>query len=153
MLPVQLTKSRVGYRVRGLYMIFPLSPFASDNLVTIHVRLSHPALARSFSIVRLNHQSAIINQQSAISNQQSAISNLVLILEIPTAFRTSSTYNRQPPSGQSRVYQVTQLPTDGVHHPESAGTGPVVLNVVPVTGPAFSGFTMGQFLFAYIRMK
>ena len=29
----------------------------------------------------------------------------------------------QPTSGQSRVYQVTQLPTNGVHCRESAGTG------------------------------
>ena len=36
-----------------------------------------------------------------------------------------------PPSGQSRVYRVTQLRTDGVHCRESAGTGPVNLKVVP----------------------
>ena len=34
------------------------------------------------------------------------------------------------PSGQSRVYRVTQLRTDGVHCRESAGTGPVNLKVV-----------------------
>ena len=39
--------------------------------------------------------------------------------------------NRHTPSGQSRVYQVTQLRTDGVHCLESAGTGPVNLKVVP----------------------
>ncbi|CAN0391187.1 unnamed protein product, partial [Ascophyllum nodosum] len=44
--------------------------------------------------------------------------------------------NRHTPSGQSRVYRVTQLRTNGVHCRESAGTGPVVLNVVPVTGAA-----------------
>ena len=38
---------------------------------------------------------------------------------------------RHAPSGQSRVYRVTQLRTDGVHCRESAGTGPVNLNVVP----------------------
>ena len=38
--------------------------------------------------------------------------------------------NRCTPSGQSRVYRVTQLRTDGVHCRESAGTGPVVLKVV-----------------------
>ena len=41
--------------------------------------------------------------------------------------------NRHTPSDQSRVYRVTQLRTDGVHCRESAGTGPVNLNVVPVT--------------------
>ena len=42
------------------------------------------------------------------------------------------------PSGQSRVYRVTQLCTDGVHCPEFVGTGPVVLKVVRVTGAAFA---------------
>ena len=42
-------------------------------------------------------------------------------------------------SGQSRVYRVTQLRTNGVHCRESAGTGPVVLKVVVrVTGIAFA---------------
>ena len=39
--------------------------------------------------------------------------------------------NSHTPSGQSRVYQVKQLRTDGVHCRESAGTGPVNLKVVP----------------------
>ena len=34
----------------------------------------------------------------------------------------------------------TQLRTDGVHCRESAGTGPVVLKVVPATGAAFAGY-------------
>ena len=38
------------------------------------------------------------------------------------------------PSGQSRVYRVKQLRTDGVHFRASAGPGPVVLKVVRVTG-------------------
>ena len=38
-------------------------------------------------------------------------------------------HNRHTPSGQSRVYRVTQLRTDGVHCRESAGTGPVNLKV------------------------
>ena len=39
-------------------------------------------------------------------------------------------YNRHTPSGQSRVYRVKQLRTDGVHCRESAGTRPVVVVVV-----------------------
>ena len=51
-------------------------------------------------------------------------------------------------SVQSRVDQVRQLRTDGVHCRESAGTGPVlVLKVVPVTDAAFSGFTMDQLVY------
>ena len=45
----------------------------------------------------------------------------------PTPFSTTTgmcTDNRHTPSGQSRVYRVTQLRTDGVHCRESAGTGP-----------------------------
>ena len=44
---------------------------------------------------------------------------------------------RQPPSGQSRVYHITQKRTDDVHCRESAGTGPVVFKVIPVTDAAF----------------
>ena len=47
--------------------------------------------------------------------------------------------NRHTSSGQFRVYRVTQLRTDGVHCRESAGTGPVNLKVVPVTGAALAG--------------
>ena len=43
------------------------------------------------------------------------------------------------------VYRVTQLLTDGVHFRDSAGAGPVVLKILPVTGAAFSGFTMDHF--------
>ena len=39
--------------------------------------------------------------------------------------------NRHTPSGQSRVYRVTQLRTDDVHCRESAGTGPVNFKAVP----------------------
>ena len=39
--------------------------------------------------------------------------------------------NRHTPSGQSRVYRVTQLRTDGVHCREFAGVGPVNFEVVP----------------------
>ena len=60
--------------------------------------------------------------------------NLVLTYGIPPEFRGGVhlfIYNRHTPSGQSRVYRVTQMRTDGVHCRESAGTGPVNLKVVP----------------------
>ena len=56
--------------------------------------------------------------------------NLVLTYGIPPEFRGGVhlfIYNRHTPSGQSRVYRVTQLRTDDVHSRESAGTGPVNL--------------------------
>ena len=48
-----------------------------------------------------------------------------LTYEIP--FRVPR--RRPTPSGQSRVYRVTQLRTDSVHYQESASTGPVNLKV------------------------
>ena len=67
--------------------------------------------------------------------------NLVLLL---TVFLSSSAAasiyfcQHHTPSGQSRVYRVTQLRTDCVHCRESVGTGPVLLKVVRVTGAAFA---------------
>ena len=60
--------------------------------------------------------------------------NMVLTYVIPPDFHGGGhlfVYNRHTPSGQSRVYRVTQLRTDGVHCRASAGTGPVNLKVVP----------------------
>ena len=60
--------------------------------------------------------------------------NLALTYGIPREFRGGVhlfIYSRHTPSGQSRVYRVTQLRTDGVHCREFAGTGPVNLKVVP----------------------
>ena len=69
---------------------------------------------------------------------------------IPPGFRDGVHFYRQPPSGQSRVYRVTQLRTAGVHCREPAGTGQVViviaLKVAPVTDAAFSDFPMDIFL-------
>ena len=48
----------------------------------------------------------------------------------------------------AEFYQATQLHADGIHCHEPAGTGPVVLKVVPVTGAVFSGITMDQLICA-----
>ena len=59
--------------------------------------------------------------------------------------------NRHTPSGQPRVYRVTQLHTD-VHCRGSVGTGSKVLKVVPVTGAAFaSPFFFSFFNLTYSR--
>ena len=69
---------------------------------------------------------------------------VVLTHAIPLACRDSVNiyiYIYIIQSGQSRVYRVTQLlRTDGVPRRDSAGTGPVALKVVPVTGVVFVGF-------------
>ena len=97
------------------------------------VRLSCPASACSFSILRLN---------------------LALTRGIPPDFYAGVHIfikNRHTPSGQSRVYRVTQMLTDGVHCRESTGTGPVVLKVVPATGAAFaSPWTNQNAFFSHI---
>ena len=59
--------------------------------------------------------------------------------------------NCRTPSGQSRVYRVTQLRTNGVLCRESAGTGPVNLKVVPVTSAAILQVTMDQLKCASLR--
>ena len=85
---------------------FSLRPFASEKLVSPErqVRPSRLAPARPFCTLRLN---------------------LVLTREVPPASRDGvNIIYLQPPSGQSRVYRVTQLRTDGVHFRESAGTEP-----------------------------
>ena len=56
--------------------------------------------------------------------------------------------NRHTPSVQPRVYRVVQLRTDGVYCREPAGTGPVVLKVVPVTGAAILRVTMDKLICA-----
>ena len=58
--------------------------------------------------------------------------------------------NRHTPSGQSRVYRVRQLRADGVPCRESAGTGPVVLKVVHVTGAAILQVIMDQLMCASV---
>ena len=92
---------------------FPVPVRARDFGLTRQVRPSRPASACSFSTLRLN---------------------LVLTYYgILPAFRGGVHFfylNHHTPSGQSRVYRVTQLRTDGVHCRESAGTVSVILKVV-----------------------
>ena len=67
---------------------------------------------------------------------------------LPISTAAPKYLNRHTPSSQSQVYRVTQLRTDDVHCRKSAGTRPVVLNVVPVTGATFSGSTTDQLMCA-----
>ena len=94
-------------------MFFSLSAFVPENLVS-RDGFGSSRVSLLISILRLN---------------------LVLTYEISSEFRGGVhliIYNRHTPSGQSRVYRVTQLlRTDGVHCREFAGTGPINLKVVP----------------------
>ena len=93
--------------------------------LTRRVRSSRPASACSFFKLRLNLEPS---------------------REVPDFLYDGVHIICRQTSGQSRVYQATQLRADGVHCREFAGTGPVVLKVVPVTGAAFSGFTMDHLM-------
>ena len=53
---------------------------------------------------------------------------------------------REPPPGQSRAYQVTQLRSDGVYHRESTGTGLIFLKVASVTSAAYIGNPTDQLM-------
>ena len=90
-------------------MNISLFPFAREKLVSRDGFGSPSRVSLLISILRLN---------------------LVLTHGIPPDFR-GVYLNRHTPSGQSRVYRVTQLRADDVHYRESAGTGPVNLKVVP----------------------
>ena len=59
---------------------------------------------------------------------------------LPISAAASMYLYRYTPSGQSRVYQVTQLRTDDVHCRASVRAGPVALKLVPVTGVSFAGY-------------
>ena len=59
--------------------------------------------------------------------------------------------NRHTPLlGQCRLYRVTQLRTNDVHCRESAGTGPEVLKVVPLTDASILQVTMDQLICTYL---
>ena len=53
---------------------------------------------------------------------------------------------RHTPLGQCRLYRVAQSRTNDVNCRESAGTGPVVLKVVPVTDAAILQVTMDHLI-------
>ena len=108
----------------------PLSPCAPENLVS-RDGFSPPS--------RIN---LLILQTQAGSGTYSRDSS-----RVPRR-RPFIYLSRHTPSGQSRLNRVTQLRTDGVHCRESAGTGPVVLQVVPVTSAAILQATMDRLMCA-----
>ena len=103
-----------------------LSPFAPDNLVSRN-GFGHSVLRVSLIILHTQTKSGTFSRDSSRFPRQAA--SFIYLY-------------RHMPSGPSRVYRViTQLllRTDDVHCRESAGTGPVVLKVVPGTGAVFAG--------------
>ena len=91
----------------------PLSPCVPENLVS-RDGFSRPVPRQSAHLHTQAESGAYLRDSSRVPRRRPFIYS-----------------NRQTPSGQSRVYRVTQLRTDGVHCRESAGTRPVNLKVVP----------------------
>ena len=95
-------------------MDISLSPFAPENLIS------------------RDGFGSPVPRQPAHLHTQAESGALTFTGFLPISAAASIIYlNRHTPSGQSRVYRVTQLRTDGVHCRESAGTRPVNLDVVP----------------------
>ena len=91
---------------------------------------SRGQLSREMNILLSAFGSPVLRQPAHLHTQAES----VLTYGVPPEFRGGVhlfTENHHTPSGQSRVYRVTQLRTDGVHCREPAGTGPVNLKVVP----------------------
>ena len=107
MLPFLLVVSGTGE------MNISLSPFARENLVS-----------------RDEFGSPVPRQPAHLHTQGESGTYLRDSSRVPRR-RPFIYLNRHTPSGQSRVYRITQLRTEGVHCRESAGTGPVNLKVVP----------------------
>ena len=113
-------------------MNISMSPFAPENLVS------------------RDGFGCPVPRQPARSPLRLYLNRLIVLTDgIPSTFRGSvhlfipliAISSVQSLPGHAVAYQ-------WLHCRESAGTGPVVLKVVPVTGAAFSGFTIDQFLCA-----
>ena len=100
-LPILLVLSRTGN------IIFSLSPFAPENLVS-----------------RDGFGSPVPRQPAHLHTQAKSGAYLRDSSRVPER-RPFVYLNYHTPSGESRVYRVMQLRIDGVHYRESAGTGPV----------------------------
>ena len=105
-LPILLVVSRTGK------MIISLFPFAPENLVS-----------------RDGFGSPVPREPAHLHTQTESGAYLQDSSRVPRR-RPFIYFNHHTPSGQSRVYRVMQLRTDGVHCRESIGTGPINLKVV-----------------------
>ena len=109
------------------------SPFAPENFLARRVRPFRPASARSFSTLKLNHQSSIINHQSSIINHQSgAYSDSSRFPRRCPFICTAIRYRVSPKFIGSRNCVSTAFTTK-----ISPAQGPLVLEVVPVTNGCY----------------
>ena len=92
---------------------FSLSPFAPENLIS-RDGFGSPVPRQPAHLHTQAESGAYLRDSSRVRRRRPFIY-----------------LNPHTPSGQSRVYRVTQSRTDGVHCRDSAGTGLVNLKVVP----------------------
>ena len=100
------------------------------------IRFLVPVRAREMGVSRGSAAPSCVSQPAHFPYSSWIVCCLLItgFLPFPATDGVHTLY-RQPPSGQSRVYRITQLRTDNVPYQDSAGTGPpLVLNVVRVTG-------------------
>ena len=90
-------------------MYFSLFPFTPENLVS-RDGFGRPVLRQCTHLHTQAESGAYLRDFSRLPRRRPLIY-----------------LNRHTPSGQSRVYWVTQLHTDGVHCRKLAGTGPVAV--------------------------
>ena len=91
-------------------MNIPLSPFASDSLV------SRDGFSRSVPYQPAHFPLSSEAEYGSYSRGSSRFQRRRPFIDL----------NCHTPLGQCRVYRVTQMRTNGVHSRESAGTGPLV---------------------------
>ena len=111
-------------------MLFPLSPFARENMVS-REGFSHPVLRQLAHSPHSGYAESIWK---------------VLTHDIPPAFR-GGVHLFIPPTAIAPVPNSAGpaiMCTDGAHCRQSACTGPVVRKVVPVPGVAFSDIIRNQ---------
>ena len=90
------------------------------------ITISRSAFAPEKLVSRDGFGSPVPRQPAHLHTQAESGANFRNSSRVPRR-RPFIYLNRHTPSGQSRIYRVTQLRTDGVHCGESAGTGPVNL--------------------------
>ena len=95
-----------------------LSPCVPENLVS-RDGFSRPVPRQPAHLHTQAESGAYLRESSRVPRRRPFMKPPYAIGSVPSL------------SGQSRVYRVTQLRTDGFHCRESAGTGSVNLKVVP----------------------
>ena len=149
------TRCSVSYRFRGPPSLITLHPLPTSNYASASpfwkstgsycfptklnrkINISLSPFAPENLISRDGLGSPVPRQPAHLHTQAKPGSYLRESSRFPRR-RPFIYLNRHTPSGQARIYRVTQLRTDGVHCRKSAGTGPPVnIGVVPVTGAAF----------------